>query len=57
MLFSLTFELVATVKPSDQYNRIMGMLVACGRHLGGRDYALDGKLFRCFPEKIEIYTI
>jgi len=56
-MFFATLELVGRITPSDHYNRIMGMLIACGTYLGGRDYALDGKVFRCFPTLIEVYSI
>ena len=52
---SLDFlQKVETIMPSERFNRIMAMLVACGRRIGPA-FLLDGKVYHPTPTQIDIY--
>lgn len=48
-------EHVETVCPGERFNRIMAMLVACGRRIGPA-FLLDGKVYHPTPQQIDIYV-
>ena len=48
---------VETIKPSKRFNRIMAMLVACGRRIKSSPvFLLDGKVYHPTPTQIDIYV-
>ena len=52
---SLDFlQKVETIMPSERFNQIMAMLVACGRRIGPA-FLMDGKVYHPTPTQIDIY--
>jgi hypothetical protein len=48
-------QLVETIMPGEQYNRIICMLVVSGRRIGPA-IMLDGKVYHPTPEQIDVYV-